>query len=106
MSAASKRGLLAAPSLALGLLLPVTALCPGHAGPGPDLNDGFETVMNFPMPDGISVDSHEEDEGSSRDLIIVPIPKSSPSLDSASRWSARCSTTPTIPQSRGSAALA
>jgi len=80
MPAALHRGPFAACLVAAGLLLPVPVLGQDLPDPGRDLNDGFETVMSFPMPDGISVDSRDEDEGSGRDLIIVPIPKSSPSL--------------------------
>ena len=65
MSAALKRGLIAAPSLALGLFLAIPGLCQDMPDPGRDLNDGFETVMNFPMPDGISLDRHEDEEESS-----------------------------------------
>lgn len=75
MSATLKRGLFAACWPALGLLLPVPALAQDLPDPGRDLSDGLETVGEFPEPR-----DEEEAEGDSSDLIIVPIPKSSPSL--------------------------
>ena len=77
MSAGTQRSLLAACLQACGVLLPAAALAQDFPDPGRDLNDGFETVSNYPKP--VRDEDEEEEEGGS-DLIIVPIPKSSPSL--------------------------
>ena len=68
MSAAYKRGPFVASLLAVGLLLPASAYCQDFPDPGRDMNESFETVANFPMPDGIRVsgDDSDDEEGKGR----------------------------------------
>jgi outer membrane protein assembly factor BamA len=65
--------------LVLGLVLPVPAAAQNTPDPGRELSDNLTTVSDYTEPRGAEDD---EEEKKKRDLIIVPIPQSSPSLGS------------------------
>ena len=73
MSTRWKRGLITAPLPALGMLLAVPATAQEFPDPGRDMSGQMDTATKIPKPD-------DDKEGNSRDLLIVPIPQSSPSL--------------------------
>src|SRR5688572_20018250 len=70
--------------LALGLVLPVPAAAQNTPVPGRELSDNLTTVSDYTQPRAAEHDEEEEgeEEKKKRDLLIVPIPQSSPSLGS------------------------